>query len=209
MNIEKRPNSPTWVRRLNKWVDGTDNLEYQIVLFLKKKTINVSIWSYITRLKLPEVLDPTVQPTSIWELTSNLSHNRAETELSEAIDRLVHTGSTIPGYVDHVWKRWRPERKAHFARWVCATATEELLDYAREEKDRRLYESTVLIARRTILQGANATQEFEGKLINREWLEALLSNVLQANPKPEIKLLLKEFVDNPPEINSTSQASQN
>ncbi|KKS03965.1 hypothetical protein A2W70_01850 [Candidatus Curtissbacteria bacterium RIFCSPLOWO2_02_41_11] len=106
-------------------------------------------------------------------------------------------------------KDWPAERKSQFVRWTCKSAVSSLLIHiiARQLfscKNPRITESLLLTARRTLLFGAESTQQIQGITIDRQWLNELTSEVIdlrnihQLLQPSTLKGKLERFVHRPP-----------
>jgi len=92
-----------------------------------------------------------------------------------------------------------PERKALYARWACATAAIELLKGAGGTDKQEISELLSLSARKIIFMAADATQYYEGRGIDREWLNGFIKeNILGSTDGSNLASKFENFINDPP-----------
>lgn len=136
-----------------------------------------------------------ILPSQIIEHFINQDYARKENRF-DAWLRYFSLGFSHEGFIDE-WEHWNDEGKARYARWVCATAAEDLKIGTRTADNQRLQQSLVLTARRAIRLGEQRTEFHEGIPISTEWLGTLMNVVL--NPDIDLTEDLKwKFINDPP-----------
>lgn len=160
--------------------------------------------NYAARLRVVEDIQRILpSPPPIKEKWQNQDYRKYEVEFDKKLGQLVNRTLVKEG------KNWPVERKSQFVRWTCENAVSSLLisiipsQFFSCEKP-RITESLLLTARRTLLFGAESTQQIQGITIDRQWLNELISEVTDLKnihqllqPSP-LRGKLERFVHRPP-----------
>ena len=121
----------------------------------------------------------------------------------------VKFDNKLANFIQHslgrIGREWTNEEKARYSRWVCSTTAfflivNEFTHSLFEETvpSPRVVESCRLTARRALLVGSDLSKRFEGLSIDPEWLNNLISGILQEENVFQATQKFNRFVDSPP-----------
>jgi hypothetical protein len=169
--------------------DKNGNLRYD------QRELEELVSTYRGDLSAVEWLPPILQRLSIlpWQAIKFAEH-RTYTKSEDKFlqDFLSLTGQNVKEYL-------APEQKAVYARWACATAAIELLKGAKKTDNQEISELLSLTARKTIFIANDATQYYEGRGIDREWLNGFIKeNILGSTDGSNLASKFENFINDPP-----------